>query len=343
MAKTGLKRPRSKARSRKRRRAKLNENAVIRKVVRKRVTARQRRKRVPEWSRISAEQKRLLRELSDRQVSRDLVKKHGRRLGKIPARKSQLIQLPEAIRIRDLIRPELLLCRVICPWRRLRVRKNQADWTVDEWERFISAVNALMTSGIQVPTYQDFVDIHVQAMTTSTGLSWGAHGNTNFLPWHRDYLFSIESRLRLFNPLVTLPYWDWSVNRNVPARLRDPDDVALWGITRNTSITGLPTPTNVNNTLAQTTWGTFRAALESIHNTVHVRVGGDMMTAGSPRDPVFWMHHAFVDKIWADWQKVRTGSAARPANTTETLQPAPLITRTVSQTLSTVGMGYVYV
>lgn len=21
----------------------------------------------------------------------------------------------------------------------------------------------------------------------------------------------------------------------------------------------------------------------------------------SPNDPVFWLHHAFLDKIWADW------------------------------------------
>ena len=27
-----------------------------------------------------------------------------------------------------------------------------------------------------------------------------------------------------------------------------------------------------------------------------------MGTGTSPNDPVFFMHHCFVDKIWADWQ-----------------------------------------
>ena len=27
-----------------------------------------------------------------------------------------------------------------------------------------------------------------------------------------------------------------------------------------------------------------------------------MSSGGSPNDPVFWLHHANIDRLWADWQ-----------------------------------------
>jgi tyrosinase len=39
-----------------------------------------------------------------------------------------------------------------------------------------------------------------------------------------------------------------------------------------------------------------------IHNTVHVWVGGDMTDSTSPNDPVFFLHHCNVDRIWYAWQ-----------------------------------------
>jgi hypothetical protein len=41
-----------------------------------------------------------------------------------------------------------------------------------------------------------------------------------------------------------------------------------------------------------------------LHNLVHVWVGGSMLPASSPNDPVFFLHHCFVDKLWADWQRL---------------------------------------
>jgi tyrosinase len=40
-----------------------------------------------------------------------------------------------------------------------------------------------------------------------------------------------------------------------------------------------------------------------LHNRVHLWVGGSMLPMTSPNDPVFFLHHCFVDKIWADWQQ----------------------------------------
>jgi len=39
-----------------------------------------------------------------------------------------------------------------------------------------------------------------------------------------------------------------------------------------------------------------------MHNRVHAWVGGSMVPITSPNDPVFFLHHCCMDKLWADWQ-----------------------------------------
>ncbi|MFD5325433.1 tyrosinase family protein [Streptomyces sp. NPDC127092] len=89
----------------------------------------------------------------------------------------------------------------------------------------------------------------------------------------------------------------------------------------------LPTRAEVDSVLAMETYDTapwnsssegFRNHLEgwrgvNLHNRVHVWVGGQMATGVSPNDPVFWMHHAFVDKLWAEWQARHPKSPYLPA------------------------------
>ena len=41
----------------------------------------------------------------------------------------------------------------------------------------------------------------------------------------------------------------------------------------------------------------------SLHNRVHVWVGGSMSPLSSPNDPVFFLHHCNVDRLWAVWQR----------------------------------------
>lgn len=39
-----------------------------------------------------------------------------------------------------------------------------------------------------------------------------------------------------------------------------------------------------------------------LHNRVHLWIGGNMAPMTSPNDPAFFLHHCFIDKVWADWQ-----------------------------------------
>jgi tyrosinase len=48
----------------------------------------------------------------------------------------------------------------------------------------------------------------------------------------------------------------------------------------------------------------FRTSLEvALHNLIHRWVNGTMMYMTSPNDPVFWLHHANIDRLWGEWQR----------------------------------------
>jgi tyrosinase len=77
----------------------------------------------------------------------------------------------------------------------------------------------------------------------------------------------------------------------------------------------LPTPTLVNDVMKLVPYdppprnGTsFRQALEDdVHSLVHQWVGPSMLSICSPNDPVFWLHHCNVDRLWARWQSLNPG------------------------------------
>ncbi|MEV8528322.1 MULTISPECIES: tyrosinase family protein [unclassified Streptomyces] len=92
----------------------------------------------------------------------------------------------------------------------------------------------------------------------------------------------------------------------------------------------LPTPADVNYALADPVydvapWNStsrtgFRNKIEGWtpasgnakfrnHNQVHRWVNGLMLGAAAVNDPVFWLHHAFIDCLWSRWQAAHPGSA----------------------------------
>ncbi len=169
-----------------------------------------------------------------------------------------------------------------------------------------------------------------------------AHGGPAFLPWHRPLVAEYEDALQLVNPTVTLPFWDWTnltATNNIvfqdnfmSADRQGPVDTGYftlangWGMrtdlsgTRWTGINANPVAisrgsrvtnpgtwaTNITSILGNTTYGTFRNNLEQgvgAHNNAHGSIGGIMSNvAASPNDPMFWMLHANVDRLWAEWQ-----------------------------------------
>jgi tyrosinase len=226
---------------------------------------------------------------------------------------------------------------------RFRIRKNQKSLTPLEWNRFIYAIEALADSDTPAPTYQQFVKIHVDAMSHH-GHHWGAHMALNFLTWHREYLAKLEAALMSVNPLVTIPYWNWIEDRYIPPALGNPSDLNRWGVTRRNNFNSTPIAlaSDYQNLMQITDFATFTQVLEQapFHNTVHIQVGGTMGTSASPADPIFWLHHAFIDKIFHDWQILHP-TEIHP-NMHDILQPAPIMTRTNGEVWDSLKLSYVY-
>jgi tyrosinase len=118
-------------------------------------------------------------------------------------------------------------------------------------------------------------------------------------------------------------------------RIEERDD-GLWSVpprpierAAGTQIATLPRSADVRAALQSTAYDrapwdvsvrTHRNLLEGwpdgpqLHNRVHVWVGGDMLPGTSPNDPVFFLNHGNVDRIWEAWM-ARNGRTYRPTGT----------------------------
>lgn len=98
------------------------------------------------------------------------------------------------------------------------------------------------------------------------------------------------------------------------------------------------------------------------HNVVHLWVGGlprvngsiiggNMTAASSPNDPVFWIHHANLDRLWSAWMKrhgktyVPTGAGPHGTNLNDVMEPFSIRTdgvNTPAKVLTEQQLGYKY-
>jgi len=93
--------------------------------------------------------------------------------------------------------------------------------------------------------------------------------------------------------------------------------------------TSLPTPQQVQQAISISSYGPsstnngFAIDLEfNLHGTVHDWVGGSMMMlTTSASDPIFFMHHCYVDLIFEDW--LRTWGPAVPGPNVAPVSGAP--------------------
>ena len=224
------------------------------------------------------------------------------------------------------------------------VRPNQKDLTQNDWSKFINAINAMHGIGAKSPAYRDFVKLHVDAMSP-TGMSWKVHTmkmmgmimhGTNFLAWHRQFLISFEKSLGM-----PIPYWDWISDPNIPSALNDNALLTQWGVTREWDSSQMPIADEVLNATKSKKFSSFQTKLErGAHADVHVAVGGTMNSASSPADPIFFLHHANIDRIWFNWQK---SNSDIPKNKDDTLKPGPPIQGVlISSILDTSSLNYSY-
>lgn len=229
------------------------------------------------------------------------------------------------------------------------IRKNQTQLSNQEWTKLISAIDKTHGVTAAAPAYRAFVKVHVQAMSM-TGMSWGVHSmqmggqfmkGRNFLCWHRWFVLQFEKSLQKIDASVNLPYWDAITDRQIPSALADPALLKKWSVSRDWDASVLPTAADLASATGNSTFPVFQTAIEgAVHADVHNAVGGDMATASSPTDPLFWLHHANLDRIFSEWQASHPGK--NPQNLTEKLKPSPIFKVSVQDVLKISTLGYKY-
>ncbi|MBP7242386.1 tyrosinase family protein [Amaricoccus sp.] len=158
------------------------------------------------------------------------------------------------------------------------------------------------------------------------------HHNAGFLPWHRIAVYHFEKVLQQAAgmPALSLPYWDYSADPALPAAFRDPTYVNAEGQTvanplyvanRNAAINagtgGISSSArSADNAMATSSYNTFRNRLESTpHGSVHCALSVSGCPSGymgsvsaAALDPIFWLHHANIDRLYDCWTRSGTNT-----------------------------------
>lgn len=272
--------------------------------------------------------------------------------------------------------------------------RDEKSAFIDAVLRLKNNVDSVLRPG-QQSRYDDFVQIHKNSMGRGNPLVPNPHGSPLFFPWHRILIRQFELALQaaVNNSGITLPYWNWQlsgadnpftsdfmggngdntleqrVTTGPFSREHSQFEVAVWdeapgntGLLRNLGAEGaLPSEDAVISALNRTPYwlepaGWENVAERELHNPVHAWVGGNMLHAASPNDPVFFLHHCYMDLLWERWKQQHphlpafTSSEGDPDAMNETAlvfhpenEPAPWAqTFTVGQAIHTTELNYRY-
>jgi tyrosinase len=211
----------------------------------------------------------------------------------------------------------------------VRIRKDANKLTAEERDRFLAAFGELNRPG--TGRFNEFREMHV------SGTLRESHGNFGFLPWHRSYLLDLERELQGINAMVALPYWRFDQAApnlftrefmglpNTVGRLQfaQGHPFEQWatlgqvGINRPMNFAPANRPPGLRNEQTTIAFGSgvFRgfsrlttnpntSGIErNPHGLAHTSFGGFIQSPPTaPRDPLFFLLHANVDRLWAKWQ-----------------------------------------
>lgn len=229
------------------------------------------------------------------------------------------------------------------------IRINHRDMTPAQKIAFILAVLKLKNEvdSVVLPgkqkRYDDFVQVHKNAMLGPDMFMPMPHRGPLFYPWHRIFLKQFELSLQAAanDNSIIIPYWDWTITgANNPFTIDflggDGDkaqgqrvttgpfayttgrfEIRVWdhdngdpGLRRDLGEepgSNLPTAGDVTSALARIPYSPGPGAWETVsegflHNPVHNWINGNMADATSPNDPVFFLHHCYLDLLWERWK-----------------------------------------
>jgi tyrosinase len=220
----------------------------------------------------------------------------------------------------------------------VRIRPNLANAPATLIASFRKGVAAMQARPVSNPrSWQYWANVHGTPGPQNAAGTWKQcqHGSFFFLPWHRMYLFYFEKVLRAASgdPNFTLPYWRWTSQRAMPLPFRSPANatnklfvaspnrgtgINAGGLLPSTdvsvspafSFTNFTAPTGDLSFGGRTVSGFVHFGAQhgqfeaSPHDVIHDDIGdGGWMSDPdqAARDPVFYVHHCNIDRLWKHW------------------------------------------
>jgi tyrosinase len=202
----------------------------------------------------------------------------------------------------------------------VRIRKDANTLTPAERDRFLGAMGTINNRG--AGRFVDFRDMHDGRADREM------HAGPGFLAWHRAYLLDLERALQVIDASVTIPYWRFdrpAPNVFTADFMGDTDPLGtvrfsaghafefwttdgMMGIDRNprfnTAVQGAGVISEAATLALGATFATFRQMELDPHGSAHVSFNGFIDNpATAPKDPLFFLLHANVDRLWAKWQR----------------------------------------
>ena len=199
------------------------------------------------------------------------------------------------------------------------IRKSVNDMTPVERDAYVYGLNSLYNddpSSDIVQILSSYYFAHFDDFYNT------ACGPTQFFYFHRMMLWELENALQHVNPRLTIPYWDWTVNTS-------PDDSlfsnflsldripAGWGVWREIASDGqLPLASDIHNVMATTNFCNDDNPANSFqHQSLQYLtfypewwLGGMSFTL-DPKEPLFYLSHAMLDKLWQSWENTNGSSS----------------------------------
>ena len=249
------------------------------------------------------------------------------------------------------------------------IRADQATLSPAKQTAFRNAIAQLVKEG----KYLALIRFHMDMSHNMHG-TMGEVGLYRFLAWHRRYLTALERELQRVDTVlrpgaaekIGIPYWRWQdpfpvwlagflpakdpiTRRKPPQRKNAPPPAKANGadieiIVHQFSIqtTGLPAENDYTKfTYGIEGWGKRPngTGLPG-HNHGHSWVGGIMNnTRTSPTDPVFWLHHAEIDRLWQIWRQDNPAPTPRLAGLDRIMDPWA---ESYDELLDIAALGYAY-
>jgi len=214
---------------------------------------------------------------------------------------------------------------------------------------YINAVYEISTNPQYKTAYNNLVTLH------TTYFYSGIHDSPMFFPWHRQYIWAYENLLQQVDCRITVPYWRWSLEATAPF------SSTVWDASDGVGGNGLDDEGCVTNGLFSGSWVTpvgiclsrawisgstfateadisevidsecssssdydcVEQGIENFHNYVHASIMGQMGGIYSANDPIFFLHHGYIDYMWNRWQSTGTAFVEAYSTTQSTSTALP--------------------